>query len=168
MKNITETKVTHIVTRSGTDQDLRNISGGRTVFFINSNAENLIDEWFEVNDIGSLAYKCRSWDWLTDQCTREIASVIRQHFTLSDRVNIAWSAYAGCTCRCSKGYIMEYAEGFEHSRKHLHMDVLLDEAAINRLKYCIVQATKKLLIEKTKHELMEMKDPSVQQLTVTA
>lgn len=149
MKNITETKITS----TRVDHSLRNTKWDRSVVFIESNIAELLDQWFRDNDIGSLDFKCKTWNWLikasTEALTEAVFAALSVEKPLPPGTKISYSAYAGCTCPCSKGYIVNF-NGNSHpqSGKWLWMDVCANNVAVDRIKIACARATIKLQMEK--------------------
>jgi hypothetical protein len=152
MSDITETKITNV--RSGHRGELRNAKWDRSVVFINSDIIEMIDGWFTANNIGALDYKCRTWDALVKSCTKELGRLVLKHLGINpDTVKFSYSTYAGCTCPCSKGYIIDF-KGNSHptySDKWIWMDVLSDEQAREVVKHKIMSASGKLYFERLAH-----------------
>jgi hypothetical protein len=150
MSNITETKITNV--REGR-RDLRNAKWDRSVVFISSDLIDMLDAWFTANNIGALDYKCRTWDALVKSCTKEIGRLVVKHLGINpDTVKFSYSTYAGCTCPCSKGYIIDFkGNSHPYSNKWIWMDVLADEQAREAIKHKIMSASGKLYFEQLAH-----------------
>lgn len=151
-KTITETKVTQEKLLIGCKDRSRNARHNKSVVFVTSEGSNLLDEWFLKNEINFLDYKCKTWDWLCKKLNKIIFAEILKYFKLTeDDVSGYFSAYAGCTCPCSKGFVITI-NNFEQRNfrnfTYYWMDIFLDNNAINQLKHFIAEATHRFELEK--------------------
>lgn len=140
MKNITETKVTNH------KRGERNCGWRKGVIFTEISNINLIDDWFSKHDISRLEFRCATWNWLVRKHTEIVARVIRRHFGISEEVKISWSAYAGCSCPCSKGYVISTGvdSNYPYFQQWVWMDVMLENTDIHELKTIIALADGRL------------------------
>jgi len=71
--------------------------------FVDSNINDLIDDWFRENEIHKLDFKCKTWSSLKRKATSMILPELRK---ISGVEGAKYSHKAGCQCGCSPGYIV--------------------------------------------------------------
>jgi hypothetical protein len=163
MKNpITETKVTSV--NRGKD---RNANWRTAVVFTNDNGAEIVDAFFDKHKIHSMDFRCNTWSWLKRQIQTIAIAKIRAHFKLPESVSICWSDYAGCSCPCSKGFVVkgENHSSFEHFGAWVWMDLLFTDEEIKQIKRAVEQAEVKLA--KELHKRANPPKPEVQMDLVT-
>jgi hypothetical protein len=97
------------ITNIRPDSDIRS-SLRFNVFTDGDKPRDIMTEWFDKNNIGSLKFKCRAWNSVARAGTKiseaQIAPVIAKEFGLRlEDFTLKFSVYAGCSCGCSPGYV---------------------------------------------------------------
>ena len=90
----------------------RSISDGFNLFVENHAGSDLVDEFFNRNNIVSLKFKSKTWSKLKSMCDREVYKAIRNYFN-EPKLKVSFSDYVGCSmCPCSPGYRIRGVRSF--------------------------------------------------------
>lgn len=134
------------------DTDIRN-NLRFNVFTDGDKPRDITSEWFDENKIGSLKFKCRSWNAVARAGTkiseRLMVPVIAKEFGLKpEEFTLRFSRTAGCSCGCSPGYVGKLvAHNPKLSRHNVWMkDIPLSDE--DRKAYDAVCAKQKVKLEK--------------------
>lgn len=152
MKNITETKITSTTRNYSSGNRLRNCNGNKCVIFVNSTLSDIIDDWFNTNQIYNMDVKSKAWDSLRRACVRIEAEIIREYFKMSTGdLAITWSSKAGCSCPCSPGLVVTINNNhgsFPYINHWIWMDIAGTSEYLARIHAAIAKANKILNGEK--------------------
>lgn len=74
--------------------------------FIDSTLVDCTTEVYHENELYNVEWKSKAWSKLSNYATRLTAKAIRANLELSENISVAFSAYAGCSCPCSPGYVI--------------------------------------------------------------
>lgn len=134
------------------DTDIRN-NLRFNVFTDGDKPRDITSEWFDENKIGSLKFKCRSWNAVARAGTkiseRQMIPVIAKEFGLKpEEFTLRFSRTAGCSCGCSPGYVGKLTNYHPKlSRANVWMkDIPLSDE--DRKAYDAVCAKQKVKLEK--------------------
>jgi hypothetical protein len=92
-----------------TDYTRRRKRGARA--FIDSTLVDCSTEVYHENELYNVEWKSKAWSKLSSWATRLTAKALREKLELSNNVSVTFSAYAGCSCPCSPGYIIRAKNG---------------------------------------------------------
>ena len=76
----------------------------RSVAYVDSNATDCIDKFFEEKKIYSLDFKCKTWTKMGTAAHKINVAALKTIF--GESAEIRYSRKAGCSCGCSPGYIV--------------------------------------------------------------
>ena len=74
--------------------------------FIDSTLVDCSTEVYHENELYNVEWKSKAWSKLSSWATRLTAKALRAKLELSENVSVTFSAYAGCSCPCSPGYVI--------------------------------------------------------------
>lgn len=94
------------------------ISHGCNVY-VESNADAIIDAFFQEHKIWSLNFKSKTWSKMKTAATKLNVAAMRTVFSESD-TKIAYSTKTGCPCGCSPEYKVR---GLNKSQSYYNQDV---------------------------------------------
>ena len=135
----------------------------KAVVYVEKTAiDELLGKWFMEHNIYSFKWKCNTWTWLSKKRNTVISERINKLLKVDQNCKVVWSAYAGCSCSCSPGFLIK--RGGRNERRILidnqayssiWVDINTDDV-INSFKNYITVAEKKLAKEKLKHPVEEL------------
>lgn len=98
-----------MITKTLPSQDRRGRAkhGTRSVVYVNTELNNIVDEFAEKHGIFRLQFKSKTWGKLTRMVNRAVVEELRRVFK-DTTSKFHFSARAGCACGCSPGYIMTH------------------------------------------------------------
>ena len=123
-----------------TSKNVRSYSERRIIngfnIFVKSNATDLVDAWFNKNEIWALKFKCKTWNKLKAMATKLNIAAMRAFFK-NESCEISFSHYAGCSmCPCSPGYKVRKASApvfSEYENKSVWADINVDVSSIEAI-----------------------------------
>ena len=92
-----------------TDYTARRKRGARA--FVESTLVDCSTEVYHENELYHVEWKSKAWSKLSSYATRLTAKALREKLGLSNNVSVTFSAYAGCSCPCSPGYVIRAKNG---------------------------------------------------------
>ena len=93
--------------------------------YAESNADKLIDAFFDEHKIWALNFKCKIWSRMKAMATKLNVLELRKVF--GDECEIKWSDKTGCTCGCSPGYrVRKIPAGSCYNNKDVCVKIQVD------------------------------------------
>jgi hypothetical protein len=94
------------ITQTRSISNPRRAKSGRSLIYISSPLDNLADDFAATHGVFGLPFKCKTWSRVCGQVTRIHSVELKKLFPQAH--SIKFSAKAGCSCRCSPGYVMKH------------------------------------------------------------
>ena len=93
------------LTKTTPVQNSRRAKPGRSLVYVNSPFDDIVDEFGSRNKIWNLDFKSKTWSAVCREATKYNIKALKTIFP--EAVSIKFSAKAGCSCGCSPGYIVQ-------------------------------------------------------------
>ena len=99
-----------MITSSRLDPDMRrrrkwNKTSVDAKVYINTNkVDNLVDDWYQRNELYRATFKSKAWSIITRARNRVIVKAIKEQIPLCDSANVRFNHKCGCSCGCSPGF----------------------------------------------------------------
>ena len=133
------------VTESSDRRDLKTRAYG------NSQLMDVINDWFNENELYAIRFKSKTWSRLFKQISKIEGVAIAKSLTELTHCNVLginFSRKAGCSCGCSPGYLVKGLLG-----KSYWFEYETEAWAIEEVKAILPEYTKLLKEEIAAHEL---------------
>lgn len=93
------------LTKTTPVQNSRRAKAGRSLVYVNSPFDDIVDEFGSRNKIWNLDFKSKTWSAVCREATKYNIKALKTIFP--EAVSIKFSQKAGCSCGCSPGYIVK-------------------------------------------------------------
>jgi hypothetical protein len=93
------------LTKTTPVQNSRRAKPSRSLVYVNSPFDDIVDEFGSRHKIWNLDFKSKTWSAVCREATKYNIKALKTIFP--EAVSIKFSAKAGCSCGCSPGYIVK-------------------------------------------------------------